>query len=175
MNKNIRDDVAVHRPPLTPRVSVNLFGRLRGEIDRLFDDLSRRGLGRSMRQSGMPDAMRAWLSAATAMPPADFVEQDDHFELSFELADLKPQDINLRLGDNSPSLRTEKEASKDRIEGDVDLSERSYGTIHRQLALPEGIDQNKVSARFEKGVLVVALPKSEAAQAVERKIEVAAA
>ena len=175
MSKTTHDEVAVHRQPLTPGAPADLFGRLRSEIDRLFDDLSWPGFGRSMRQAAMPGAMRAWLPAWTAMPAADFVERDGHFELSFELAGLKPEDIDLRLGDHALTLRAEKEASNDRTDGDVHLSERSYGTIHRQIGLPDGIDRARVSARFENGVLVVTLPKSEAARASERKIEVAAA
>jgi HSP20 family protein len=175
MSKKTHDEVAIHRQPLPPAAPADLFGRLRGEIDRLFDDLSWPGFGRSMQRASMPEAMRAWMPVWPAMPAADFVEKDGHFELSFELAGLKPEDIDLRLDDTSLSLRAEKEASKDRVEGDVHLCERSYGTIQRRLGLPDGIDHAKVTARFENGVLLVTLPKSDASRAAERKIDVAAA
>jgi HSP20 family protein len=37
-------------------------------------------------------------------------------------------------------------------------SERSYGSFHRAVPLPEGVDPEKVEARFDGGVLEVTLP-----------------
>ena len=52
------------------------------------------------------------------------------------------------------------------------ISERSFGSFQRSLRLPETVDENKIEASFDKGVLkVVATKKPESVQA-EKKIEV---
>lgn len=51
------------------------------------------------------------------------------------------------------------------------LSERRYGTFERRVPLPSDIDA-KVSAKFSKGVLEIALPKDERPVGRARRIDV---
>ena len=53
------------------------------------------------------------------------------------------------------------------------FSERSYGSFARSLALPAGIDEDRISARFADGVLTVTLPKAPETQHAVKKIDVA--
>ena len=55
------------------------------------------------------------------------------------------------------------------------LSERRYGSFHRTIPLPAGADAEQISAELSNGVLTVTIPKTAAAKAAERKIEVKAA
>ncbi|MGA6993880.1 MAG: Hsp20/alpha crystallin family protein, partial [Candidatus Deferrimicrobiaceae bacterium] len=48
--------------------------------------------------------------------------------------------------------------------------ERSYGSFQRSFSLPVSVDQEKVTARFQDGVLEVKLPKKE--QKKPKQIEV---
>ena len=52
------------------------------------------------------------------------------------------------------------------------VSERSYGAFERFVRLPETIDETKLEAKFDKGVLKVTAMKKPEAVKVERKIEV---
>ncbi|MFZ1101333.1 MAG: Hsp20/alpha crystallin family protein, partial [Hyphomicrobiaceae bacterium] len=52
------------------------------------------------------------------------------------------------------------------------LSERSYGAFERSLRLPDSIDESKVEAKFDKGVLKVTAAKKPEAIKAGRKIEV---
>jgi HSP20 family protein len=52
--------------------------------------------------------------------------------------------------------------------------ERSFGSFLRQIPIPVEVDEDKVEARFAKGVLQVTLPKSARVEARARKIEVKA-
>ena len=45
--------------------------------------------------------------------------------------------------------------------------------MERSFRLPEGVDADKITAEFKKGVLSIALPKSREAKAKERKIAIA--
>jgi HSP20 family protein len=52
------------------------------------------------------------------------------------------------------------------------MAERSYGAFERTLRLPDTIDDAKLEARFEKGVLKVIAQKKPEAVKAERKIEI---
>jgi len=40
----------------------------------------------------------------------------------------------------------------------------TYGTLHRVIPLPEGIEEDKIDARYRRGVLQVNVPKGERAK-----------
>ncbi len=50
--------------------------------------------------------------------------------------------------------------------------ERSYGSFLRQIPIPVEVEEDKVEAKFDKGVLSVTLPKKPSAEAKAKKIEI---
>ncbi len=66
------------------------------------------------------------------------------------------------------------EKQEERREGDENstwhLSERRYGRFSRSFVLPRDVEQDRIQARFENGVLQVTIPKSERAR--RRRIEI---
>ena len=72
----------------------------------------------------------------------------------------------------SLTIKGERKAEHEESKVDFYLCERSYGAFERSLRLPDSIDESKVEARFDKGVLkVTALKRPEAVKA-EKKIEI---
>ena len=127
----------------------------RREIDRLFDD--------AFRSFGMPSLMGA--SAGLSWPSVEVRETDNDVRVTAELPGLSEQDVELTLENDVLCLRGERKAeSEDKDRG---YSERYYGRFERRIALPAGVDEEKVSARFDNGVLTVTLPKS--AEAAHRR------
>jgi HSP20 family protein len=55
------------------------------------------------------------------------------------------------------------------------MSERRYGSFERSFQVPDGVDQDKIEASFNKGVLTVTLPKSAEGQKSAKTITVKAA
>jgi HSP20 family protein len=95
------------------------------------------------------------------IPAMDLVETDEHFVLKADLPGLAEEDVNLEVEDNVLTVSGERQAEhEDKREGYVRV-ERSYGAFRRSLTLPEGVDPEGVSARFDKGVLEVHIPKPE--------------
>lgn len=105
-------------------------------------------------------------------PRADMSETEEGYELSIELPGLDEEDIDLTLTDQALTLKGEKKVEKDSKEKDYHFSERSYGSIRRQFPLPSDVDRDALKASFAKGVLKVTLPKTDAAKASPRRIEV---
>ncbi|SFI52673.1 Hsp20/alpha crystallin family protein [Albimonas pacifica] len=157
------------RAPL-PGPARDPFAFLRGEIDRLFDDFDWPHL--SLRSPFAAVEASGWPRAASALPATDLVERDGGFELSVELPGFKREEVELRMNDGALSVKAETASEREETKGDYHLQERRRGAVQRTLALPAGIDADKVSAVFENGVLKVTLPKSAQAIASERRIEV---
>lgn len=52
------------------------------------------------------------------------------------------------------------------------VMERRYGSFQRCLRIPDTVDEAKIEARFDKGVLKVILPKRAEAANGQRRIEI---
>jgi HSP20 family protein len=78
-----------------------------------------------------------------------------------ELPGVDEKDIDLSLADGVLTIRGEKKTEREETDKDKNwhLTERSYGSFSRTIALPYDPDSAKVEAKFDKGVLRVRLPK----------------
>jgi HSP20 family protein len=138
----------LYRTSLSP-----VFG-LRREIDKLFED--------TFGQNG---------SAPALTPAVDIRETANELTFEIELAGIKPEDVEVIAEKGVLSIRGEKKA--ERKEGDearYHIVERTYGTFLRSFQLPQGIEEEKIDASFEHGMLTVRVPKSPAQQ--PRKIQI---
>lgn len=129
----------------------------------IFDDLPSLGTGMGGRMAGV-DLMRA--------PHADVMESKEDIRVVLELPGLSPQDIEVDLEDNVLTISGEKREEREEAgqENRWHLSERRYGRFSRSFVLPKEVEQDRIQASFENGVLNVRIPKSERAK--PRRIEV---
>jgi HSP20 family protein len=104
------------------------------------------------------------------IPAMDLVETDDHFILRADLPGLTEADVDLSLEDNVLMLSGERTSEHEAHGGGFYRVERASGAFSRSLTLPEGVDGDAISARFEKGVLEVRIPKPE--QRRPRKLQI---
>ncbi len=103
-------------------------------------------------------------------PAIDITETDATIELTAELPGLSEDDVELELRDRQLIIRGQKNVSH-QDNGDVHVSERSYGSFARTMTLPETIDKDRITAAFDKGVLHITMPKT-ALDEPSRKIKV---
>ena len=66
----------------------------------------------------------------------------------------------------------EKKVEKEDKQGEFYSRERSYGSFQRTFKVPETIDQNKINASFNKGILTVKLPKTLESRKEVKKIAI---
>ena len=117
------------------------------EFDRLFSTLFN-----APRNGG---TVQRWV------PPMDLVEADEHFVLKADLPGLSEDDVAIEVQDNVLTISGSRQAEHETKEKGWYRLERSYGTFSRSLTLPEGVDAEKVEAKFDRGVLEVRIPKPE--------------
>ena len=88
---------------------------------------------------------------------------------------IDEKDINLTFHDGVLSCAARRRANATDERENYHLMERSYGSFQRSIRLPETIDEDKVEARFDKGVLTVTLPKRPEMVKAQKKIEIKSA
>ena len=142
------------------------LGSLFREIERTFDDFSRRSP-----LAGFP----GFGDGATA-PKIDVSETKDGIEVTAELPGVDEKDIDLTLSNDVLTIRGEKKSERDEADKEKNwhVVERRYGSFSRTVTLPYQPDSDKIEAKFEKGVLRIRLPKPAEIAKKEKKIEIRA-
>ena len=139
-------------PPVWDEVST-----ARREVDRVFD----RFFGQ-----GAAQGMTVWA------PAVDVRETNDELQVTAELPGLAPQDVNVTVENGVLTISGEKkqEVREGTEDSNYYLYERRYGRFERSFSLPRTVNADQVKARFDNGVLTIALPKAEAAK--PRKVQI---
>jgi HSP20 family protein len=130
------------------------LNEMQHEMNRVFDRLGQQPFG-----VGEFPALNLW-------------EEENALYLEAELPGLELSDLEIFVtGRNQLTIKGERKAPNFE-KGVTHRQERGFGKFTRSLTLPFAVDEEKVEARFEQGVLKVRLPKHEAA--MPRKIEIKA-
>ncbi|MDD5586240.1 MAG: Hsp20/alpha crystallin family protein [Alphaproteobacteria bacterium] len=141
------------------RMSDNPFVSLQRELNRAFDDM----------WSGLPAAEATAASTALRL---DVKEDDKAYHITTDLPGIAEKDVDVTFQDGILTIKGEKKVERDEKKDTWHIIERSSGSFARQLSLPANIDEDKIIAKFDKGVLTIMLPKMPEAQSKATKIEV---
>ena len=128
-----------------------------------------RALGDFYGTRGSDDVMRrgAWI------PPVDIYEGANHeMIIKAEMPDIKREDIDIRVEDNTLTISGEKKLDTDVKQEQFHRVERAYGQFSRSFSLPATIDTEKVSADYRNGVLTIKLPMREEAKPKQIQVKV---
>ncbi len=90
--------------------------------------------------------------------PVDVAELDDAYVLYAVLPGVDPDAVDLHVEDERVILKGE--IREPEIDGQWVSRERRFGRFQRTIVLPGPIDPEGAEARYERGILVVRLPKS---------------
>ena len=94
------------------------------------------------------------------MPRIDVKEKESAFEVKADMPGIKKDDIELTVRNGVLSIsatREDEHKHKEEKDGELLRRERSYGHYMRQIPLGTNIDEQRVHASFEDGVLQVVL------------------
>ena len=113
-----------------------------------------------------PRAARPW------SPAVDILEAEDSLTLKADLPDVKIEDIDIRVENNTLTLSGHRKFEKDENVKGIHRIERSYGEFTRTFVIPNTVNNEQVSADYNNGVLTITLPKKEAAKPRQVKVAV---
>jgi HSP20 family protein len=131
------------------------FERMRRDMDRLFGDFSGSTGIRSVR--------------AGTFPPVNVGASPDQVDVYLFAAGLDPKSLDIQLQQNLLTVSGERKADESE-NVQVYRQERFQGAFHRVISLPQDVDPDQVSARYQDGVLHIAVRRREEAR--PRQIEV---
>ncbi len=104
-------------------------------------------------------------------PALDIVETADGYEVRVDLPGVKKEDLAVNIKDNVLTIEAQSRSEPAQKDGDAVIkSERRVGRQYRALRLGRAVDESRVSAAYNDGVLKLSLPRSAEIQG--RKIDV---
>ena len=103
-------------------------------------------------------------AAGVWAPKLDFSETKDDFTVKAEIPGVEQKDVSVSLEDQMLTIKGEKHKEKEEKDEKYHRVERSWGGFTRTIALPAGVETEKVNATFKDGVLTVKLPKTTTAK-----------
>lgn len=115
------------------------MAELRGRFDRMLDEF---GAGRE----------RSWL------PAVDVVRDDDRLVVHADVPGIKPEEIKIEIREGYLTVSGEHEETEESKDKKYVRRERRYGAFSRTIALPDGVETEKIKATTHDGVLEVTIP-----------------
>ncbi|MCX7623168.1 MAG: Hsp20/alpha crystallin family protein [Thermomicrobium sp.] len=95
--------------------------------------------------------------------PVDIAETDDAYVVYAVLPGIDPAAVDVHVEEDRLILRGE--IQEPTIDGQWVSRERRYGRFQRSVVLPGPIDPERSEARYDRGILIVRLPKASRARA----------
>lgn len=130
-----------------------MMRRFRDEMDRVFNDF---GFGGDIFSQSLGTDIGG--SQFAWSPQIESFERDGNLVLQADLPGMSKDDINVDIEDDRIVIHGERRNERETNEKGFYHSERSYGSFHRSIPLPEGIDADNAEAKFDNGVLEITMP-----------------
>lgn len=112
------------------------------------------------------------MTVADWTPSVDISETDGEYLIKAELPEVKKDDVKITLEEGVLSIQGERKHEKEEKNKKFHRIERAYGRFVRSFVVPDYVDESKIKAEYQDGVLHLHLPKSEKAKprAIEVKV-----
>ena len=122
---------------------------LQSQLNKIFDDVV------------FSDNNSSNHSHTTAFPTAELIETESALELRLEVPGIKASDLDIQVTTNTVTVAGERKANTETKENKIIRSEFRYGSFQRVFSLPIKIQNTKVKASYQDGILLLVLPKKE--------------
>lgn len=105
----------------------------------------------------------------TFTPSVNVSETEQEYKLEFAVPGFDKKDFNVEIEKDYIKISGKKEISNEVKEKNYTRKEFAYGSFERMFSLPENVDNEKIVATYENGILHLALPKKETKQGSDTK------
>ena len=147
-------------------MSLSPFGRRGGfydahsEVNRLLDEMFG-GLGRR------PAGRRAQATVEWA-PSVDVLPKDGDLVVRAEMPGVDPEDVEVAVHNGVLTISGERKVDEEEERAGYYVRELRHGSFRRSMLLPEGVEEEKIHARYQDGILEVTLEGAAAAREPRR-------
>ncbi len=97
------------------------------------------------------------------LPKANIVKNEDSYEIHLSVPGWTKSDFKIELQNSELTISAEK--TKEQEENKSNYSHREYSkrSFRRVFTLAEDIEENKISAKYQDGILMIHIPKNKKA------------
>lgn len=124
------------------------FSQIQESFDQLFNEFANLKKTNGMQELGFS-------------PSCEIAEEGNNYVLTFDMPGVKKDQVKVEADNDQLTVRAERKEEKKTESKKKHLSEVYYGSYTRTFTLPGPIDEKKIDAKFENGVLTVTVPKTE--------------
>jgi HSP20 family protein len=114
------------------------------------------------------------VAAASFVPAVDIYEDAQKLVLKLEVPGIDEKDLDVRVEDDTLTVRGERKFEAEEKEQNFHRIERSYGSFFRAFTLPSTVNTEAIDAKYNAGVLKLELKKKPEAQPKQIKVNIAA-
>jgi HSP20 family protein len=111
-------------------------------------------------------------TTSSFVPPVDIYENEHNIVLKLEVPGVEQKDLDIRIENNTITVRGERKFEKETKEENYHRVERRYGSFQRSFGLPNTVNTDNVTADYNNGILTVTLAKRAEAKPKQIKVNV---
>ena len=104
-------------------------------------------------------------------PATNILEEDDKFVLELAVPGLKKENFSISLDDKLLNISSEVQ-DKEETDKNYNRREFAYGSFSRSFTVPKSVDNEKIGADYENGILRVTLPKKPEEAKIKKQISI---
>jgi HSP20 family protein len=106
----------------------------------------------------------------TTLPSINIKEDEDKFEVELAAPGFKKSDFKVEINNGQLNICSEKKSENESEDNEnYRVKEFSYQSFNRSISLPDTVNEDKVSAKYEDGLLKLQIPKKDEAKAKPAK------
>jgi HSP20 family protein len=147
---------------------MTLIKRKKNGNGNLFPDLTRDFFDTGFFRPGLVN-FENLVDTGLKMPPANISENEKEFRIDLSAPGLKRDDFNIEVENGSVVISCEKKTEEEEEKENYHRKEFSYNSFMRRFDLPENINEDKINAKYDNGMLHITIPKNETAIKKQKK------
>jgi len=115
-------------------------------------------------ESDLPSVFTSNFSTGITVPKVNIKETADAYWVEMAVPGMKKSDFQIDLDNQQLSISSEVKQEEERKEDNYTRREFGYASFKRSFTLPDSVDDSKIKASYNDGILGIHLPKKEEAR-----------
>lgn len=112
----------------------------------------------------LPSVFQSNFNTGMSLPKVNISETDDAYEVELAAPGMKKDDFNIEIDNQVLTISSEMENEEETTDNNYTRREFGYSSFKRSFTLPESVDDGKIKAKYNEGILNIELPKREEAK-----------
>ncbi len=106
------------------------------------------------------------------MPATNIRESEKEYTIELAAPGMAKDDFSIDVDEGMLTISSQKEEEVNKEEENFTRREYNYSSFSRSFRLPEGVSPDEIKARYEEGVLKIAVPKREEATVNRKRVNI---